>query len=70
MKKDRKKLRLGKETVRVLGRDQLAQAAGASIYFCASAYLKCTAKCGTGGVSQTTCLTCDSKTCPTETDGP
>ena len=60
----KKKLRLNKETVRSLGRTELDQVAGAS-YLCLSAMLKCTAKCGTGGVSQATCLGCDTAVCPT-----
>jgi hypothetical protein len=66
-KHTRKKLRLGKETLRSMGREELGHVAGAS-YICLSALLKCTAKCGTGGVSKTTCLTCDTDT--TETTSP
>ena len=67
-KNGRKKLRLGKETVRALGRDELAQVAGGSWYCPVSNLLKCTDKCGTGGVSKTSCLTCgETVTCPTQT---
>ena len=54
-----KKLRLNKDTLRTLGRSELAAANGASWVCPVSNLLKCTEKCGSGGARATLnqCLT-------------